>query len=189
VVGHDFGAVVAWHVAGRYPDRLRSLTAVSVPHPAAVAEALASPTGDQLARSSYIAFFGTRDLPERLMLADEGAGLRALFANTAYSDPETMERYVARLSEPGALTAALNWYRAIDPAVVLSLEPVTTPTLFVWSTEEPAIGREAAEACAAHVAGPYRFEVLEGVSHWVTEDAPEELNRLLLDHLADARSA
>jgi pimeloyl-ACP methyl ester carboxylesterase len=189
VVGHDFGAVVAWHVAGRYPDRLRSLTAVSVPHPAAVAEALASPTGDQLARSSYIAFFGTRDLPERLMLADEGAGLRALFANTAYSDPETMERYVARLSEPGALTAALNWYRALEPAVVLSLEPVTTPTLFVWSTEEPAIGREAAEACAAHVAGPYRFEVLEGVSHWVTEDAPEELNRLLLDHLADARSA
>ena len=187
-VGHDFGAVVAWHVAGRYPDRLRSLTAVSVPHPMAVAEAMASSTGDQLARSSYIALFGAPEIPERLLLADEGAGLRALFANTAYSDREAMERYVARLLEPGALTAALNWYRAIDPAVVTSVEPVTAPTLFVWSTEEPAIGREAAEACAAHVAGPYRFEVLEGVSHWIPEDAPEELNRLLVEHLSAARS-
>jgi pimeloyl-ACP methyl ester carboxylesterase len=187
-VGHDFGAVVAWQLAGRYPDRLRSLTAVSVPHPMAMAEAMASPTGDQLARSSYIAFFRAPEMPERLMLAEEGAGLRALFANTGYTDRESMERYVARLLEPGALTAALNWYRAIDPLVVLNLQPVTTPTLFVWSTDEPAIGREAADRCAEHVTGPFRYEVLEGVSHWVPEDAPEELNRLLLEHLAAARS-
>ena len=185
LVGHDWGAVVAWQVAGRYPDRLRTLTAVSVPHPVAMAEAMASATGDQLARSSYIAFFRAPEMPERLMLADEAAGLRALFANTGYSDREAMEHYVARLAEPGALTAALNWYRAIDPVVVLSLQPVSAPTLFVWSTDDPAIGREAADACAAHVAGPYRFEVLEGVSHWIPEDAPDDLNRLLLDHLSN----
>ncbi len=188
VVGHDWGAMVAWQVAGRYPDRLRTLTAVSVPHPMALAEAMTSSTGDQLARSSYIAFLRAPEMPERLMLADEGAGLRALFANTGYSDREAMERYVARLLEPGALTAALNWYRAIDPVVVLDLAPVRVPTLFVWSTDEPAIGREAADGCAAHVAGPCRYEVLEGVGHWIPEDAPEELNRLLLEHLADTRS-
>lgn len=189
LVGHDWGAIVAWHVAGRYPDRLRTLTAVSVPHPRAVGEAMASASGDQLARSAYIAFFRAPEMPERLMLADEGAGLRALFANTGYTDREAMDRYVSRLLEPGALTAALNWYRAIDPAVVLDVGPVDTPTLFVWSTEEPAIAREAAEACAAHVTGRYRFEVLEGVNHWVPEEAPDDLNRLLLEHLAAARSA
>ena len=187
LVGHDWGAAVAWQLAGRHPGRLRSLTAVSVPHPMALAEALASPSGDQLARSSYINLFRTPEVPERLLLADEGAGLRALFANSGYHDREAVEHYVALLLEPGALTAALNWYRAIDPLVVLGLEPVTTPTLFVWSTDDPAIGREAADACAAHVAGPYRFEVLEGVSHWIPEDAPEDLNRLLLDHLSSVK--
>ncbi len=188
VVGHDWGAMVAWQVAGRYPDRLRTLTAVSVPHPMAMAEAMVSSSGDQLARSSYIAFFRAPEMPERLMLAEEGAGLRALFANTGYSDREAMERYVGLLLEPGALTAALNWYRAIDPVVVLDLQPVQVPTLFVWSTDEPAISREAADACAGHVAGPCRYEVLEGVGHWVPEEAPAELNRLLLEHLGGARS-
>lgn len=186
VVGHDWGAVVAWQLAGRYPDRLRTLTAVSVPHPLAMAEAMTSPSGDQLARSSYINLFRAPAVPERLLLADEGAGLRALFANTGFHHREAMERYVSALLEPGALAAALNWYRAIDLSVVVGLQPVVAPTLFVWSTDDPAIGREAAAACEKHVTGPYRFEVLEGVSHWVPEDAPDELNRLLLEHLSAA---
>jgi pimeloyl-ACP methyl ester carboxylesterase len=61
--------------------------------------------------------------------------------------------------------------------------PITTPTLYVWSTDDPALGREAAEATASCVDGPYRFEVLDGVSHWIPEEAPEALNALLLDHL------
>lgn len=186
VVGHDWGALVAWQLAGRYPDRVRSLTAVSVPHPLAMAEAMGSPSGDQLARSSYMNLFRTPEVPERLLLADDAAGLRALFANTAFHHREAMEHYVELLSRPGALTAALNWYRAIDRGVVLGLQPVVAPTLFVWSTDDPAIGREAAEACEKHVAGPYRFEVLEGVSHWIPDDAPDELNRLLLEHLRGA---
>lgn len=184
VVGHDWGALVAWQLAGRHPERLRTLTAVSVPHPLAMAEAMMSPSGDQAARSSYLNLFRTLEVPERLLLADEGAGLRALFANTGYHHRDAMERYVGRLLEPGALTAALDWYRAIDPAVLFGLQPVVAPTLLVWSTDDPAIGREAAEACAKHVTGRYRYEVLEGVSHWIPEDAPDELNRMLLEHLA-----
>jgi pimeloyl-ACP methyl ester carboxylesterase len=58
--------------------------------------------------------------------------------------------------------------------------------MYVWSTEDPALGREPAEATGAHVAGPYRFEVLEGVGHWVPEAAPDQMNSLLIDHLTAA---
>jgi pimeloyl-ACP methyl ester carboxylesterase len=88
------------------------------------------------------------------------------------------------LTQPGAMTGALNWYRAADPGLVAGLGPITTPTLYVWSTWDPALGREAAEATAQHVDGPYRFEVLEGVSHWIPEEAPDSLNAFLLEHLA-----
>ena len=86
-------------------------------------------------------------------------------------------------TQPGALTAALNWYRAASIGDVSDLGPITTPTLYVWSDQDVALGREAAEATAQHVEGPYRFEVLEGVSHWIPEEAPDRLNALLLEHL------
>ena len=82
------------------------------------------------------------------------------------------------------MSAALNWYRAADAAAIDRLGPITTPTMFVWSTADVALGREGAEATVDHVEGPYRFEVLEGVSHWIPEEAADELNRLLLDHLS-----
>jgi pimeloyl-ACP methyl ester carboxylesterase len=113
--------------------------------------------------------------------------LRALFDRSGH--PGEVEEYVQALSEPGALTAALSWYRAISVNMVMGLGPITTPTLYVWSTDDIALTREGAEATEAHVAGPYRFEVLEGVSHWVPEEAPGELNRLLLEHLASASAS
>lgn len=188
LVGHDWGAAVAWQFAGRYPERLRSLTAVSVPHGAAFRAALASSSGDQLRRSSYIAFFQQEGTAEETLLADGGAGLRRLFEVSAYPDDPTP--YIEAMQEPGALTAALGWYRALlqggmgAASAAAAMGPVTVPTLFVWSDQDPAIGREAAEGTAEHVKGPYRFEVLEGVSHWIPEAVPEQLNRLLLDHLA-----
>ncbi|MDP8936426.1 MAG: alpha/beta hydrolase [Actinomycetota bacterium] len=183
LVGHDWGAVVAWQVAGRYPDRLRSLTAVSVPHPVAFVSALASGSDDQRDRSSYIGFFRQAGSEDAL----SPDVLRALFAGSGH--PGDVDEYVRALADPGAVAAALNWYRAIDLGMVMGLGPVTSPTLFVWSTGDIAIGREGAEATAEHVAGPYRFEVLEGVSHWIPEEAADDLNRLLLDHLASASGA
>ena len=189
LVGHDWGGVVAWAVAARHPERLLSLTAVSTPHPLALAQALGSATGDQAARSAYVNLFRQPGLAEQLLLADEGAGLRALFANTAFTDRAAVDEYVALLADPSTLTAALNWYRAIDPSSLAGIGPVTVPTLYVWSTDDPALGREAAEGTAAWVRGPYELVELPGVSHWVPEDAPEDLNRLVLRHLGCATRA
>ncbi|MCA1690802.1 MAG: alpha/beta hydrolase [Actinobacteria bacterium] len=188
LVGHDWGAMVAWAVAGRCPQRLRSLTAVSTPHPLALAQALAAPSGDQASRSRYVRFFQQARLPEWVLLAAGGAGLRMLFAKTGYTDETGIREYGAVLGEPGALTAALNWYRALDLASLGGVGPVNVPTLYVWSSDDPALGREAADGTASYVDGPYRFEVLDGVSHWIPEEAPELLGRLLIDHFKNAEA-
>ena len=182
LVGHDWGGAVAWQVAARHPERLRTLAVVSTPHPAAFAKALRS-GGDQAERSAYMGFFRQVGTAEEALCADGGAGLRRLFERSGL-DGDAADEYVRALGEPAAMTAALNWYRAADIGDVRTMGPVTTPTLYVWSTDDVALGREAAEATADHVEGPYRFEVLEGGSHWIPEEAPEELNRLLLEHLA-----
>ncbi len=189
LVAHDWGAILAWFVASNHPDRLRSLTAVSTGHPLALARALTLPGCDQAARFAYVRFFQMRGLPERLLLAGDGAGLRALFAATHYEHKEAMDEYVSLLSQPGAMTAALNWYRALDMGALRGLGPVSVPTLYVWSTEDMAIGREGAEGTAAFATGAYRFVELEGVSHWIPEDVPEEFNRLLLDHLRNCSNS
>lgn len=178
VVGHDWGAVVAWHLAGHHADRVLSLTALSVPHPVAFAIALASPDGDQRHRSAYISFFQQSGAAEDLLLA---GGLAALLGASGYPvDPSPV---IGRMSQPGALTAALNWYRAMD-AGLAAVGKISVPTLYVWSTGDVALGREGAEACGTYVDGAYRFEVLDDVSHWIPEEAPDVFNRLLLAHLA-----
>ena len=100
------------------------------------------------------------------------------------SDTDEVRRFVAKMLEPGAMTAALNWYRATEPHSLIDVGPITVPSLYVWSDNDIALGPTAAEATAQWVSGPYRFEVLRGVSHWIPETAPVDLNRLLLDHLA-----
>jgi pimeloyl-ACP methyl ester carboxylesterase len=179
LVGHDWGALVAWHVAAHHPDRIRSLTIVSVPHPRPFANARASDP-DQRARSEYIIGFREPDAPERSFLDDDAALLRRA---VAAAGPEIAAEHVAVLTSPGAMTSALHYYRAWDDALD-RLGPVSTPTLFVWSTDDVALGRVAAEATKDWVTGPYRFEVLEGISHWIPEVAPDELARLTLEHLA-----
>ncbi len=182
VVGHDHGAVVSWHLAAKHGDRVRSLTALSVPHPLAFVTALASPDGDQRIRSRYISLFREVDVAEHRLL---GGGLAALLRVSRY--PCDVDERVRAMSEPGALTAALNWYRAMDVSLVAGVGRITVPTLFVWSTDDVALGREGAEATGAYVDGPYRFEVLEGVSHWIPEEVPDVLTRLLLEHLRSAQ--
>jgi pimeloyl-ACP methyl ester carboxylesterase len=185
LVGHDWGAMVAWLVAARHPGRVRTLSAVSVPHPAAFGRALAS-SADQGERSSYIGVYRQPGKAERALLGEDGrgGGLRKMFATTGLApDAPIVDVFVAAMTEPGALTAALNWYRAMDPGSVAGIGPVTVPTLYVWSTEDDAIGRTAAESNAEWVSGPYRFVVLDGVSHWIPETAADDLSRALLEHL------
>ena len=183
LVGHDWGGAVAWQVAGRHPERVRTLTVVSTPHPAAMGLALAGNLGgDQGQRSAYFEVFRAEG-SENQFLANDAAAFRMLF-DVSGMPAGRGEPYIAALGTPAALGAALNWYRAADLSLIEGLGPIVSPTLYIWSTEDPALGREAAEATAQFVEGPYRFEVLEGVSHWVSEEAPDRLNALLLDHVA-----
>lgn len=185
LVGHDWGAMLAWIVASRHPSRVRSLGIVSTPHPLALREATLGADPAQAAHGAAMANFTMPDRAERLLLGPDGsgAGLARLLAESGL-DGEDAQVYVAALKEPGALTAALNWYRAMDSGALRELGQVTAPTLYVWSTGDPAFGRTAAEATAQHVSGPYTFAALENVSHWIPEMAPVELSELLVRHLA-----
>lgn len=185
VVGHDWGASITWQLACRHGDRLRTATTLSVPHPLAYAAALASPKTDQADRSSYFPSF-REEGSEHAMLANDATGLRFVYQASGLTEEESGP-YLAALSTPEALGAALNWYRAAGGHLIQDLQPVTVPMLHVWSTEDPALGREGAEATGDHVEGPYRFEVLEGVDHWIPEHAAERLNELLLEHLVQQR--
>ncbi len=183
LVGHDWGAIVAWVVAARHPDRVRTLTAVSVPHPDAFADAYESADSGQRQMSSYIDVFRSPgDAGERMLAGEDGDGLRRMFVHLGVGE-EAAAEHAGILGPPGALTAALNWYRANHPTMMRGVPPVTVPTLFVWSTADPAISRAAAEGCERYVEGPFRFEVLDGVDHWIPELAPDALSALLLDHL------
>jgi pimeloyl-ACP methyl ester carboxylesterase len=186
VVGHDWGAAVAWYVAGRWPARVRTLTAVSVPHPSAMAAALRGELGgDQAQRSWYMDFFRQPGgVAEDALLGNDVGGLRNIWSSLP---ADAVDEYVRVLGERAALTAALSYYRANRLDGGVDVPPIDVPTLFVWSTDDVALGREGAEATAGYVAGPYRFEVLEGVDHWIPENAADRLSGLLLEHLAAHR--
>jgi pimeloyl-ACP methyl ester carboxylesterase len=184
VVGHDWGANVAWALAGWHPDRVRSLTAVSVPHPAAYTVAYRTDP-EQKERSGYIRLFWQPGKAEEVLLADDGRRLRRMLAGGEGDSgvpAEAIDEYVAVLSAPGALTAALNWYRAMSSAD--KVDPVSVPTTYVWSDGDVAIGRTAAEACENYVTGDYRFVELTGITHWIPEQAPEQLAAAILDRVA-----
>lgn len=187
VVGHDWGAVVAWVLAALHPGRVRSLAAVSVPHPQSFGAVLGGGDPDQASRSSYIDVFRAEGgVAERILLGEDGKGegLRAMFSMSGMpADQPEIDVFVEAMLEPGALTAALNWYRAMSAERFAEIGPVTVPTLYVWSDQDVALGRRAAEGTAQWVTGPYHFEVIAGASHWIPEMAPDILNRLLLDHL------
>jgi pimeloyl-ACP methyl ester carboxylesterase len=179
LVGHDWGGVVAWHLAARHPDRVATLTAVSTPHPRAFAAALRSSA--QPLRSAYIALFRTPRLPELALGARRLAGLRLLLAGSGLG-PEWVEAYAGALAGPGALAAALAWYRAAGPST-LRVPPVAVPTCHLWGSGDPALGWRATAATVRWVAGPYRLHVLDGAGHWLPEQHAAGLAGPLLAHL------
>jgi pimeloyl-ACP methyl ester carboxylesterase len=107
-----------------------------------------------------------------------------MFAMTGLT--EDVDPYVDVLLQPGAMQAALNWYRAASLTDADALGEISMPTLFVWSTDDPALGPDAARWTESYVSGPYRFEVFDGIGHWIAESEPDRLNTLLLEHLTSA---
>jgi pimeloyl-ACP methyl ester carboxylesterase len=183
LVGHDWGGQIAWLTAAAAPERIESLAVLSRPHPAAFARAFDTDP-EQPKRSGHHRAFQDEAATANIR-ADDFAGFRRMFA--AQGVPAaTAQAYIDTLSPPGALEAAVAWYRAGGPA---AFRPRDVPnigarTLYVWGDADATVGRLAAEATADFVTGPYRFEVIEGAGHFLTDQVPEAVNRLLLDHLA-----
>ena len=182
VVGHDWGAAVAWSVAAAMPERLATVVPVSVPHPGAFLKALA--TSRQGLASWYMYFFQLPYVPELLLTRRRGALATGALRRMGQTQAAA-ERDVAAMLEPGALTAGINWYRGMplmDPRATGG--KITVPTMFVWSDEDPALLAKGAYDTARYVSGEYRFEIMPGASHWIPEERPDELAGLLLEWFA-----
>jgi pimeloyl-ACP methyl ester carboxylesterase len=182
LVGHDWGALVGWQIASIAPERLRSLTAVSIPHPLALQDTLRD-SADQRSRSAYIRLFRVPGKAEEVLLEDDAARLRSMLAGCPR---DRIDSYVQPMRRPVALTSALNWYRAMSPADNLGLGPVAVPTTYVWGDRDIAIGPAAAARCAEYLTGEYRFVPLANVGHWVADEAPEELATAILNRIGSS---
>jgi pimeloyl-ACP methyl ester carboxylesterase len=176
VVGHDWGAGVAWLTAALHPDRVKRLVVLSVPHPSAAR------TIKQREMAWYQLFFQFEGVAEQSLQHDDWQLFRELLRGGG-----DIDRYIADLSRPGALTASLNWYRANlaprPPGPPPQLPAIRAPTLAVWSTGDHYLDGKRVEASSEFVAGTWRYEQLEGISHWIPLDAPDQLNQLLLEWL------
>lgn len=182
LVGHDWGGQIAWLTAVRAPERILSLAILSRPHPAAFARAFAADP-DQPKRSAHHKAFQDGSAAAGLR-ADDFAAMRAMFA-AAKVPKTTADDYIATLSPPGALEAAIAWYRAggSESLRARDVPKIAARTLYVWGDADTTVGPMAAEGTAEFVTGPYRFERIAGAGHFLTDEAPEIVNRLLREHL------
>jgi pimeloyl-ACP methyl ester carboxylesterase len=185
VVGHDWGGAVAWFFAMWHPERLERLTILNAPHPARFSRAMKRPR--QFLRSSYMLFFQVPVIPELLLRANDFLALRRLFRYDpqrpgAYSD-EDIEQIVAAAREPGAVRGMLAWYRAMMRRPTHTRwKTIEKPVQVIWGEKDRYLGREIAEPTRDWVPD-LRFTAIPDASHWVQADAPEAVNRLLIDFL------
>jgi pimeloyl-ACP methyl ester carboxylesterase len=177
LVGHDWGAALAWGFAALKPERVDHLVALSVGHPAVPRKPA------QLRDFWYMLLFQDPSAEELLSEDDWSLFRRSM------GDPEDVERYVEDLSRPGRLTAALNWYRANHNVRAFvnggRVPDVSRPALGVWSTGDFACGEDQMVDSADHVTGPWRYERIDGASHWIPLAAPRRLNDLLVEFLRE----
>lgn len=177
IIGHDWGAGVAWLFAALKPERVDHLVAVSVPHPSTRGR----PSLDELQKGWYRLLFLFPGI-ESAIQQDDWFLMRTILQGG------DMESYIEDLSKPGALTAALNWYRANIAPERLNAPPaqlplITAPTMGIFSTGDVFLTEEAMQRSGQFVQGPWRYERIEGASHWIPVDAPEQFNHLVLDFL------
>jgi pimeloyl-ACP methyl ester carboxylesterase len=178
VVGHDWGAALAWAMAAFAPERVDHLAALSVGHPLAFGGVGFA----QREKSWYMLLFQFEGVAEQWLSANDFANMRA------WSSHPDMDQVVADLSRPGALTAALNWYRAnlhprtwLEPA--LPFPQVQAPTMGVWSSGDIALVEAGMTSSSRYVDGSWRYERIEGAGHWMQLEAADQLTALLTDFL------
>ena len=188
IVGHDFGGAVAWHTAMHHGERVRRLAVLNCAHPVDMGRALLRDPR-QLLRSWYMFLFQIPRVPELILGGGRVPRMlrRAMVRKDALTD-EDAARYAAAFEEPGALTAALDYYRAAFrrlPRARHERHPplVTAPTLVLWGERDVALRVQLIADVHRRVSGPLRVERLPGAGHFVQQDAPEEVNRYLGEFL------
>jgi pimeloyl-ACP methyl ester carboxylesterase len=177
VVGHDWGAALGWLLASLAPDRVDHLAALSVGHPATFRRTL-----EQKEKSWYMLLFQFAGVAEKWLTDDNWANFRS------WSRHPDADAVIAELQASKSLTPALNWYRANLPpeswvAPAPALPPVQAPTMGVWSSGDMALTQTQMTDSAQHVAGPWRYERVDGPGHWMQLEAPAAISQLLLDFL------
>lgn len=181
VVGHNWGGLVAWDVAARAPDRVRSCTSLSTPHPRAIRDAML--ISSQLLHSWYLLAFQVPLLPELTFMA-VGPSRGARMLEHDGLDPDTSARYASRFADPDQMRSRIAWYRALPLQVSDPTPDVTeVPALLVWGERDRYLTRAAAVATARHVSARYSFEVIPGGPHWLPTGAASTVGPLLLRHL------
>jgi pimeloyl-ACP methyl ester carboxylesterase len=186
VAGHDWGGAVAWAAAIQHPEVIDRLVALNCPHPAVMAKALRT-NWSQLRKSWYIFAFQIPRIPEWAFRRNGAKVLKDTLRRSAKT-PETfteadLEEYASSFSAPGAATAAINYYRAAVRSRVPAGK-IAAPTLLIWGEDDFALGIELTRGMDGLFEGEPRIEYVPGTSHWVMEERPEIVNRLLLEFLA-----
>ena len=182
LVGHDWGAAVAWAAAAEIPERLKTVSPVSVPHPGAFLKSFLN--SRQGLASWYMYVFQLPGIPEWAMVRGNGRFMSKSLRQAGQT-AAVAERDARAMCEPGALKAALNWYRGMPLSNPRAInQKVSVPTLYVWSDQDVALMPKAAHNTGRYVNGEYRFEILPGVSHWIPDEEPDKLADLLLDWFA-----
>lgn len=186
LMGHDWGAVVAWFFAIRKIRPIEKLIICNVPHPVRFAEAIAT-NKDQRKKSWYIRFFQIPFLPELILRAGHARRIGKAIYDSARDKtmfpPDVIDIYRDNAAQPGALTAMLNYYRAIvrggmKRQQALDFPGIETPTLMIWGEDDIALAKETTLGTERHVKD-FTIRYLPGVSHWVQQEAPEAVNAII----------
>lgn len=175
VVGHDWGAVIGWQLAMRHPDRVSRYAALSVGHPLAYARGGL----EQKLKGWYVLAFQLRGVAEWALRAHDWSLFRRLTTQAS-----EVGHWIDRLSEPGRLRAAINYYRAnLGIIIPRAYPPLTMPVLGIWSSGDRFLSEAQMTDSAALVQGSWRYQRVDGASHWLQLEAPARINELLLDFL------
>jgi pimeloyl-ACP methyl ester carboxylesterase len=181
LVGHDWGAAVGWQVVFAAADRINSWTALSIPHVVAFGDALENDP-EQRSKSSYMAFFWLPFIPENTFGFNDFGLLDIFFGEHPKLE---VQEYKAVLSEPGAMTGALNWYRAGQgEADSGGSVDILTPTLFIWGSKDPAVAKAAVEGQRPFMKGPFRETELT-TGHWLMATATDPVVADVLAHITE----
>jgi pimeloyl-ACP methyl ester carboxylesterase len=190
VVAHDWGGAVAWDTASRRPEVVDRLVVLNAPHPAKFQQGLR--TWRQLKKSWYMFAFQLPWFPEWMMTRDRASRVGAIFRGwaidkSAFTD-EDLEKYREAFLEPGAMRAMVNYYRAAFRYPLTARagvsKKIAAPTLLVWAEQDRALGKELTFGMEPLFSGGFRVHYVPDCSHWVVEEQPALVSRLIREHLS-----